>query len=64
VLYYEGRAVLRTRISHGRGDIPPVIVAKLRSQLKVTEPQLRELIDCSMRYEDYIAVLKAKGIIG
>jgi hypothetical protein len=63
VLYYEGRAILRTRISHGQGDIPPVVVAKMRNQLKVTEAQLRELIACSMSYEDYIAVLKAKGII-
>jgi len=62
-LYYEGRAILRTRVSHGRGDIPPIIVAKMRSQLKVTEEQMRRLVDCSMSYVDYIALLTAKGLI-
>ena len=62
-LYYEGRAIIRTRISHGQGDIPPIIVAKMRSQLKVTEAQLRALVDCSLSYEDYIELLKTKGII-
>jgi hypothetical protein len=63
-LYYAGRAILRTRISHGQGDIPPIIVAKLRNQLKVTEQQLRSLVDCGLSYEEYIELLKAKGIIG
>ena len=62
-LFYDGRAIIRTRISHGQGDIPPIIVAKMRSQLKVTEQQLRQLIDCSMSYTEYIALLKAKGLI-
>jgi len=62
-LYYEGRAIIRTRISHGQGDIPPIIVAKMRSQLKVTETQLPALVDCSLSYEEYIELLKTKGII-
>ncbi len=62
-LYYEGRAIIRTRISHGQGDISPIIVAKMRSQLKVSEQQLRKLIECSMSYEDYIRLLKQKGLI-
>jgi hypothetical protein len=63
-LYYEGRAILRTRVSHGQGDIPPIIVAKIRSQLKVGEQQLRKLVECSMSYEEYIHLLKEKGFIG
>ncbi|MCE7987234.1 MAG: hypothetical protein DYG89_39185 [Caldilinea sp. CFX5] len=61
--YYSGRAILRTRVSHGRGDIPPIIVAKLRSQLKVTEEQMRRLVDCSMSYEEYVSLLITKGLI-
>ena len=62
-LYYEGRAILRTRISHGRGDIPSMIVAKLRGQLRVTEEQLRNLVDCTMTYENYIELLRDKGLL-
>ena len=62
-LYYEGRAILRTRISHGRGDIPSIIVAKLRGQLRVTEEQLRNLVDCTMTYENYIELLRDKGLL-
>jgi hypothetical protein len=62
-LYYEGKAIIRTRISHGRGDIPASIVAKMRSQLKVTEAQMAALVECSMTYEDYIRLLRDKGLI-
>ena len=62
-LYYEGRAILRTRISHGRGDIQSIIVAKLRGQLHITEEQLRNLVDCTMTYENYIELLRDKGLL-
>jgi len=54
---------LRTRVSHGRGDIPPIIVAKMHSQLKVTEEQMHRLVNCSMSYEEYITLLVTKGLI-
>jgi hypothetical protein len=62
-LYHAGRAILRTRVSNGRGDIPPVIVAKLRGQLHVSEDQLSALVDCTMTYGDYIEVLRKKGLL-
>jgi len=61
--YYKGHAILRTRVSHGRGDIPPIIVAKMHSQLKVTEEQMHRLVNCSMSYEEYITLLVTKGLI-
>jgi hypothetical protein len=60
---YGGKRVLFTRMSHQRGDVAGRIVDFIRQQLKVNESQLRGLRDCSVTYEDYTAILKAKGVI-
>lgn len=60
-LIYDGKVVVRTKTSHGSGDVPcPDLI---RQQLKMNEKQLRECIKCSFGYDDYIAHLKSKGII-
>lgn len=59
--YYGGKAILRTKRSHGRGDLPAAHM--IRQQLKVNEQQFRGLIDCSVKLEDYIAILKEKRLI-
>ena len=61
--YYKGHAILRTRVSHGRGDIPPIIVAKMQlSLLKHPEfqPQLiaaDDLLDRALVEKDFHALL-------
>jgi hypothetical protein len=57
---YEGTVVARTRRSHGSGDLPGHLI---RQQLKLTEKQLADLLRCSFGIEDYVSVLKAKGLI-
>ncbi|HFD40553.1 MAG TPA: hypothetical protein ENJ31_11985 [Anaerolineae bacterium] len=60
---YEGRPILRTRVSFGRGDIPGPVVARFRGQLKLNEQQFRELIKCPLDYDGYVEILKEKGYI-
>jgi len=60
---FEGKKVLRVHYSHGKGDVPGRVTDKIRSQLKLTRKDFRELIECPMSFEDYIAVLKRKGYI-
>jgi hypothetical protein len=57
---YEGRVILRTKRSHGSGDLPGHLI---RQQLKLNEGQFADLIGCSFGFEDYVSVLKAKGLI-
>lgn len=60
---YEGRCILRTRVSFGQGDIPGDVADRIRGQLKLNEQQFRELIQCSLGYEEYVEILRAKGFI-
>ncbi len=60
---FEGKKILRVHYSHGKGGIPGRVSDKIRSQLKLTQGDLRDLIDCPMSLEDYRGVLKTKGYI-
>lgn len=62
-LTYQGKKILRVHYSHGKGDIPKKVSEKIRSQLKLSQSDLRDIIDCSLSLEDYIEILKRKGII-
>ncbi|MGP8246809.1 MAG: hypothetical protein ACLQVN_20110 [Bryobacteraceae bacterium] len=57
---YEGKTVVRTKRSHGSGELPGHLI---RQQLKLNEGQLADLIECHFGIEDYISVLKSKGLI-
>jgi len=60
---FEGRKILRVHYSHGKGTIPGRVSDKIRSQLKLTQNDLRDLIDCPLSLEDYESILRKKGII-
>jgi len=60
---YAGRKILKTRISFGKGEIPGAIADKFRGQLKLNDKEFRALIDCSLTKDDYVEILKRKGLI-
>lgn len=62
-LIVNNKKILRVHYSHGKGDVPPVIVNKIRGQLKLSQKDFVELINCPLTYEDYINILKQKGIL-
>jgi hypothetical protein len=59
---YEGKKIIWTERSHGRGDIGRVEHA-IRRQLRVNSAQLRELANWPMTRDAYIAHLKSIGAI-
>jgi len=62
-LIVNGRKILRVHYSHGKGDIPSVVVNKIRGQLKLSQKDFLELINCPLTYEGYLSILKQKGIL-
>lgn len=62
-LIFKGKKILRVHYSHGKGDIPEKITSKIRGQLKLSEKDFKNLVDCPLTYEGYITLLKAKGVI-
>jgi hypothetical protein len=61
-LEHEGKQIVWTMRSHGRGEIGRV-EHTIRRQLKVSSGQFRDLADCPMTRDDYIAHLKKIGAI-
>ncbi len=61
--YHNGKYVLKTRHSKGRGEMPGKVADKFRTQLKLNEKQMRDAIRCPFEQEDYIEVLIEKGLI-
>ena len=59
----NGKKILRVHYSHGKGDIPGNVENKIRGQLKLSQRDFKELVDCPLTYEDYIRLLKQKGFI-
>lgn len=60
---FEGKKILRVHYSHGKGSVPGRVSDKIRSQLKLSQKDFRDLIDCPLTLEDYISILKKKGLI-
>ncbi len=61
-LEYEGKTVIRTRRSHGSGgDLP--FQHSIRQQMKLNEDELRRAISCTLSRDDYITLLRQKGIL-
>ena len=60
---YKGRPIVYTRLSHQRGDVAGRIMHFIRQQLRVNERQLAGLRDCSVTLEDYVEILRDKGLI-
>jgi hypothetical protein len=57
---YEGKVITRTKRSHGRGfDLPRDLI---RQQLKLSEHQLADILNCTLHREDYITILKTKRL--
>lgn len=62
-LRYEGKPILPVYFSHGKGDMPAKVGDKFRQSLKINEEQFRALRDCPLTREDYINILKSKGLV-
>lgn len=58
---YEGKVITRTRRSKGSGDLP--MQHSIRQQLKLNDEEFRKAIDGTLTRQDYIALLKRKGLI-
>jgi len=58
--YYQGRKIRVTYRSQGRKDNPFYHIAQ---QLSLTPTQLRDALRCTLGLDDYITILRDKGLI-
>lgn len=62
-LEVDGKTVVRTKRSHtpGSRDLPAQY--SILRQMKLNEDEFRRAVDCSLGRDDYIALLRRKGIV-
>ena len=58
---YEGRKVIRTRRSRRSGDLP--FQKSMPKQLGLTLDEFRRAVSCKLTKDEYIEILRHKGII-
>jgi hypothetical protein len=58
----DGRMLLRTRMSKGRGDMKGNVASKFRAQLRLTEAEMREALADRLNDEGYLALLRRRGL--
>ncbi len=66
ILYYEGRKTgVFTMLSHGGPkELSGWLLSAIRKQLLMDNlQQLSDFVRCPMTYDDYIAILKSKGVL-
>ena len=59
---HEGKPVTHTRRSLGRGNDLP-FQHSIRQQLKLSEDEFRAATQCHLSRDDYISILKRKGLL-
>jgi predicted RNA binding protein YcfA (HicA-like mRNA interferase family) len=63
-LVVDGRSSgIFTRISHGHEDIGDKILGRMARQMKIKRRELDEFVSCSMSGNDYLARLRAGGVL-
>jgi hypothetical protein len=62
-LTVSDKKILRVHYSHGKGDLPNKIMHKIRGQLKLSEKDFKDLVECPLTCEDYLDILKRKGLL-
>jgi hypothetical protein len=62
-LTVSDKKILRVHYSHGKGELIDKIMHKIRGQLKLSEKDFKALVACPLTYEDYLEILKRKGLL-
>lgn len=61
-LHVAGRKTsIRTKLSHGVREYGSSLLMLMSKQLKLTNPELEDLLDCPMDYNKYVSLLRQKG---
>ena len=63
-LYDEGKKTnIHTKISHGESEYDDQLISLMARELNLKKDSFLNLIECKMKHEDYIKILKKKGIL-
>lgn len=62
--WVEGKLTkIKTKISHGSGDINSSLISLMSKQTYLTPTQFRQLAECTISQKEYIAILKKNKVL-
>jgi hypothetical protein len=62
-LFHEGKMILHTKVSHNGQDINDYLIGQMKNQCMIEKKEFLDLINCPLSKEDYLALLKEKGLL-
>jgi len=63
-IFHEGKLIARTKCSEGKGDIPPIIVQKIKKQLYFgNDKELVDFKNCPLSCEGYLNLLRVRDAL-
>ena len=62
-LFYKGKFVLHTKISHGEQELEEFHIGMMKRQCRLEKAEFIDLVNCPLSEEGYIEILKTNGTI-
>ena len=62
-LFYEGKLVLHTKISHWEKDLGDFLIKQMSLQCKLDKTDFMDLANCPLSQKQYFEILAKKGYI-
>ncbi len=60
---HDGKIIVRTKRSFGSGKLDGNIPTFIRQQMQLNTKQFKDLIDCPLKRDGYLEILRGKGLI-
>lgn len=61
LFYHDGRLILKTYRSHGKGELKGRQPEKIRGQMRLDREQFQDLVDCPLGRAEFIEILRTQS---
>ena len=62
-LFYDGKLILHTKVSHGENDLGNFLIRQMSYQCKLSKDEFTDLVNCPMSKKQYFDILQKNGFI-
>ena len=59
----EKKTGIHTHVSHGKKQIHSAVLSQMAKQLKLSNKELKDLLDCPLDFDGLIEILQSKNFI-
>jgi len=63
LLRHGGKIIVKTKRSHGSGDVISSVQRHIQKQMKLSRDQFRDAVACPLTREGYLEILRGQGAL-